>query len=75
MKHKLLFASCLILSAFVPKAQAQNFQINDLEYFEKEVLIYWFTVIKYAGMFCDEKLAANELIQRGGESVPAVASA
>src|SRR5574344_570117 len=65
MKHKLLFASCLILSAFVPKAQAQNFQINDLEYFEERGINLLVYSNKYAGMFCDEKLAAIELIQRG----------
>ncbi|MFA6818760.1 MAG: glycoside hydrolase, partial [Bacteroidales bacterium] len=64
-KHKLFFASLLLLSAFMIKAQAQNLKINELEYFEDRginVLVY---SNNYAGMFCDEKTAAIELIQRG----------
>jgi len=65
MKPKFLLVSFLILSVFFPKAQAQNFHINDLEYFEERGVNLLVYSNKYAGMFCDEKLAAIELIQRG----------
>ena len=60
MKSKFLLVSFLILSVFFPKAQAQNFHINDLEYFEERGVNLLVYSNKYAGMFCDEKLAAIE---------------
>ena len=65
MRHPILLSIFLLLSAFALKAYGQNLQINDLEYFEDKginVLVY---SNNYAGMFCDEKTAAIELILRG----------
>jgi hypothetical protein len=65
MRHPILLSIFLLLSAFALKAYGQNLQINDLEYFEDtgiNVLVY---SNNYAGMFCDEKTAAIELILRG----------
>ena len=46
-------------------AQAQEYKLNDLEYFEQtgaNVLVY---SNQYNGIFCDEKTAGIEIIQRG----------
>ena len=53
----------LILSLM--SAQAQEYKINDLGYFEEtgaNILVY---SNQYNGIFCDEKTAGVELIQRG----------
>lgn len=55
----------LALFAISANVQAQNFKLNDLEYFEERganVLVYSNI---YNGGFCDEKLAGIEIIQRG----------
>ena len=56
-------AACLILSGM--SVAAQDYNLNDLEYFEANganVLVY---SNQYNGMFCDEKTAGIEIIQRG----------
>ncbi len=56
-------AACLILSGM--SVAAQDYNVNDLEYFETtgvNVLVY---SNQYNGMFCDEKTAGIEIIQRG----------
>lgn len=58
MAAAVLCSACLSLSA-------QKLEINELEYFETtgvNVLVY---SNRYAGIFCDEKTAGIELIQRG----------
>ena len=62
MKRLIVLFSCLA-AAF--SAHAQGLVINDLEYFEEtgvNVLVY---SNQYNGMFCDEKTAGVEIIQRG----------
>lgn len=61
--NKSFLALGLILSWM--SAQAQEYKINDLEYFEQtgaNVLVY---SNQYNGIFCDEKTAGIEIIQRG----------
>ena len=61
--YKSFLALGLILSWM--SAQAQEYKINDLEYFEQtgaNVLVY---SNQYNGIFCDEKTAGIEIIQRG----------
>ena len=61
--YKFILALGLILSWM--SAQAQDYKLNDLEYFEKtgaNVLVY---SNQYNGIFCDEKTAGIEIIQRG----------
>ncbi|MFA5444526.1 MAG: glycoside hydrolase, partial [Bacteroidales bacterium] len=65
MRHPIFLSIFLLLTTFTTKVYGQNLQINDLEYFEGtgiNVLVY---SNNYSGMFCDEKTAAIELIQRG----------
>ncbi|MFA6652129.1 MAG: glycoside hydrolase, partial [Bacteroidales bacterium] len=65
MRHPIFLSIFLLLTAFTTNLYGQNLQINDLEYFEGtgiNVLVY---SNNYSGMFCDEKTAAIELIQRG----------
>ena len=60
---KFILALGLILSWM--SAHAQDYKLNDLEYFEKtgaNVLVY---SNQYNGIFCDEKTAGIEIIQRG----------
>ena len=60
---KYILALGLILSWM--GAQAQEYKLNDLEYFEQtgaNVLVY---SNQYNGIFCDEKTAGIEIIQRG----------
>ena len=61
--YKSILALGLILSWM--SAQAQEYKLNDLEYFEQKganVLVY---SNQYNGIFCDEKTAGIEIIQRG----------
>ena len=44
---------------------AQNMKVNDLEYFEDRGVNFLVYSNEYNGMFCDEKTAAIEIIQRG----------
>ena len=46
-------------------AYAQTLQINDLEYFEETGVNVLAFSNQYNGMFCDEKTAGVEIIQRG----------
>ena len=61
--YKFILGFGLILSWM--SAQAQEYKLNDLEYFEQtgaNVLVY---SNQYNGIFCDEKTAGIEIIQRG----------
>ena len=44
---------------------AQSLKVNDLEYFEDRGVNFLVYSNEYNGMFCDEKTAAIEIIQRG----------
>ena len=58
-------SAALAMTLAALSANAQSFKMNDLEYFEEtgsNVLVY---SNLYNGMFCDEKFAGIELIQRG----------
>ena len=44
---------------------AQSLKVNDLEYFEDRGVNFLVYSNEYNGMFCDEKTAAIEMIQRG----------
>ena len=62
MKRLTVLIFCLSMAI---SAHAQGLVINDLEYFEEtgvNVLVY---SNQYTGMFCDEKTAGVEIIQRG----------
>ena len=61
--QKLILLTALLLAGLA--AQAQGLRLNEYEYFEEtgvSVLVY---SNQYNGMFCDEKTAGIELIQRG----------
>ena len=61
--YKFILGFGLILSWM--SAQAQEYKLNDLEYFEQtgaNVLVF---SNQYNGIFCDEKTAGIEIIQRG----------
>ena len=61
--NKFIVSLGLILSWM--SAQAQEYKLNDLEYFEQtgaNVLVF---SNQYNGIFCDEKTAGIEIIQRG----------
>ncbi len=64
MKLK-LFAATLIGLAAASWAGAQTMKVNDLEYFEDRGVNFLVYSNLYNGMFCDEKTAAIEMIQRG----------
>ena len=64
MKLRLLAATVLGLLSF-GWASAQNMKVNDLEYFEDRGVNFLVYSNLYNGMFCDEKTAAIEMIQRG----------
>ena len=62
-RFNILMAMGLLLS--MVGAHAQQYKLNDLEYFEDagaNVLVY---SNQYNGIFCDEKTAGIEIIQRG----------
>ena len=62
-RHGILISLGVILSCVA--SYAQEYKINDLGYFEEtgaNVLVY---SNQYNGIFCDEKTAGIELIQRG----------
>ena len=64
MKRHILL-SLTLLAGLSSLLSAQSLKVNDLEYFEDRginVLVY---SNLYNGMFCDEKTAAIEIIQRG----------
>ena len=64
MNKKSLMAIPL-LSLLCATAEAQSLKLNDLEYFEQtgvNVLVY---SNLYKGIFCDEKEAGIEIVQRG----------
>ena len=61
-QHEIGFLALIMVSVHL---FAQNFQLNDLEYFEKQgvnILVY---SNQYTGMFFDEKTAGIELIHHG----------
>ena len=64
MKNRYYILAVLGL-LFTWAVQAQEYKINDLEYFEQtgaNVLVF---SNQYNGIFCDEKTAGIEIIQRG----------
>ena len=64
MKKK-AFMAVPLLSLLGATAEAQSLKLNDLEYFEQtgvNVLVY---SNMYQGIFCDEKEAGIEIVQRG----------
>lgn len=63
MKTKLLMAGLALTAG--SNLSAQSLKINDLEYFEDRGINYLVYSNKYNGMFCDEKTAAIEIVQRG----------
>ena len=64
MKPRLIFISVLMaLSSSM--LSAQSLKVNDLEYFEDRGVNFLVYSNEYNGMFCDEKTAAIEIIQRG----------
>ena len=62
MKRLIVLFSCLAV-AF--SAKAQGLVINDLEYYEETGVNVLVFSNQYNGMFCDEKTAGIEIIQRG----------
>lgn len=63
MKKFLL--TCMLMAGISSLLPAQSLKINDLDYFEEtgmNVLVY---SNQYNGIFCDEKTAGIEIIQRG----------
>src|SRR5574344_1269741 len=63
MKMRFMWAAAICSASL--SLSAQKLEINELEYFETRgvnVLVY---SNRYAGIFCDEKTAGVELIQRG----------
>ena len=60
-----LFAAMAIALAAASWADAQTMKVNDLEYFEDRGVNFLVYSNEYNGMFCDEKTAAIEMIQRG----------
>ena len=65
MKSRLIIAAALTASLFSVAASAQNLKLNDLDYFEDRGINFLVYSNDYNGMFCDEKTAAIEIIQRG----------
>lgn len=65
MKSRLFIAAALAASLFSAASYAQNLKLNDLEYFEDRGINFLVYSNDYNGMFCDEKTAAIEIIQRG----------
>ena len=65
MKSRLIIAAALTASLFSVTASAQNLKLNDLDYFEDRGINFLVYSNDYNGMFCDEKTAAIEIIQRG----------
>jgi len=64
MKKTLILA--LALSVSLPSLlSAQSLKLNELEYFEDRGVNFLVYSNDYNGMFCDEKTAAIEIIQRG----------
>ena len=64
MKSRYLLIT--VLSAlFSTMLSAQSLKVNDLEYFEDRGVNFLVYSNLYNGMFCDEKTAAIEIIQRG----------
>ena len=64
MKLKLIFS--IVLAALMSSMlTAQSLKVNDLEYFEDRGVNFLVYSNEYNGMFCDEKTAAIEMIQRG----------
>ena len=55
----------LALTAVCSSLSAQQLKLNDLDYFEDTGINYLVYSNAYNGMFCDEKTAAIEIIQRG----------
>lgn len=64
MKLKLFAAVALGIVTSI-WADAQTMKVNDLEYFEDRGVNFLVYSNEYNGMFCDEKTAAIEMIQRG----------
>ena len=64
MKLKLIFTSMLV-ALTSSMLSAQSLKVNDLEYFEDRGVNFLVYSNEYNGMFCDEKTAAIEMIQRG----------
>ncbi|MBR5274054.1 MAG: glycoside hydrolase, partial [Bacteroidales bacterium] len=64
MKYRFLIATALaaLTSSML---SAQSLKVNDLEYFEDRGVNFLVYSNEYNGMFCDEKTAAIEMIQRG----------
>ena len=64
MKLK-LFAAAFLCFAAATWSSAQTMKLNDLGYFEDRGVNFLVYSNEYNGMFCDEKTAAIEMIQRG----------
>lgn len=65
MNSRFLAAAALTASLFASSAYSQNLKLNELEYFEDRGINFLVYSNNYTGMFCDEKTAAIEIIQRG----------
>ena len=64
MKTRIVLSTVLAALAS-SMLSAQNMKVNDLEYFEDRGVNFLVYSNEYNGMFCDEKTAAIEMIQRG----------
>ena len=64
MKPKFILTAALI-ALMSSMLSAQSLKVNDLEYFEDRGVNFLVYSNLYNGMFCDEKTAAIEMIQRG----------
>ena len=64
MRSKIILTTVLTALAS-SMLSAQNMKVNDLEYFEDRGVNFLVYSNEYNGMFCDEKTAAIEIIQRG----------
>ena len=64
MKRTFILSTALMALAS-SVLSAQSLKVNDLEYFEDRGVNFLVYSNEYNGMFCDEKTAAIEMIQRG----------